>query len=148
MADLRADVRVAAAEAIADMKGEGVHVIVTCTSRTLHHQIALFAQNRCPLAVVNHLRLMASLLPLTEAENKNTVTNCDGIATRSSHQDGRAIDVVVMRNGKPIWRKDLAPKEYKIVGACFKAHGFAWGGDWPPLDKNGIGWDAGHAEMT
>lgn len=148
MGDLRSDVKVEAIEALADVKSANVDVAVVCTGRSLHHQIALFAQGRCPLAIVNHLRLMAGLVPITEAENKNTVTECDGINKRSAHQDGRAIDVVVIKNGKAIWRKDLSPNEYKTIGSCFKAHGFVWGGDWPPLDKNGIGWDAGHCEMT
>lgn len=147
--DLRSDVKVAAVEALADIKAAGIDILVTSTSRSIHHQIALWAQGRCPLVVVNHLRMLASMLPIKEAENKYTVTNCDGVTTKSAHQDDRAIDVVVVRYGKSLWNYKLYPQEYKQIGDIFRLHGFTWGGDFKPIDPvSGLGFDPFHAEMA
>lgn len=133
---------------LAVIKAAGIDVSVTSTSRSIHHQIALFAQGRVKdLVIVNHLRSLAGLDPISEKENKYTVTSCDGISKTSAHQDGRALDIVVIKNGKAIWDKKLAIAEYKKIGEIGKRNGFTWGGDWPPLDANSIGWDAFHFEM-
>lgn len=147
--ELRSDAKAAARLAMDDMKAAGLDVAVTATSRSLHDQMAHYAQGRCPLVVVNHLRLMASMLPISESENKYTVTECDGDIKKSAHQDDRAFDVVLLRYGRPVWNVKLAVDEYKRIGEIGKTHGFAWGGDFKPLDPvTGLGWDCFHFEMA
>jgi hypothetical protein len=147
--DLRSDVRDAAREALKDMLLANLTVIVTSTLRSVHHQVALYAQGRSPLETVNHLRMMADLGLISEKENKYTVTNADGVTHKSAHQDGRAFDIVLVKNNKAIWRVENALTEYKTLGTILKSRGFVWGGDWKPINKTtGLGFDPFHAEFA
>lgn len=124
----------------------GQPLVVLYTLRSIEEQTALYAQGRRDLAAVNGLRKTAGLAPIGSAENKNTVTECDGIINKSMHQTGKACDLWYARlNGEPDWFvKD--PVRIKSFGAIAKRLGMKWGGDFKPLDKNGIGWDANHVE--
>ena len=57
------------------------------------------------------------------------LTNCDGTKRRSSHQDGRALDAVLERDGATLPLNDPA---YDIMGSLWKTLDSAnvWGGDW------------------
>jgi len=146
--DLRPDARDAARETLKDMLLANLPVIVTSTLRSIHHQVALFAQGRCPLAIVNHLRSMAGLGNISEKENKYTVTNCDGVTTRSAHQDGRAFDVVLVKNGKAQWNVKQNVEAYRKIGEIVEAKGWTWGGRFKPIDPDtGIGFDPFHSEL-
>lgn len=148
--DLRDDAKVKAYEFIADMKERGEIPVVTSTVRSDVEQLAMFAQGRAQLEVVNALRMMAGLPSLPRSENTHIISNCDGQTTRSAHQDGRAFDVVLLdSSGKPIWNiSGTAVDRYKILGTIGKSHNLTWGGDFKPLDPiTGLGWDAFHFEV-
>lgn len=126
-----------AAAALAVLKRAGEPVVVTSTLRTADEQAALYAQGRKPLDEVNRLRATAKMRPLPEAENKYTVTHCDGIVKKSNHQSGRALDVVPANaKGDPIWPGADDPR-WGWIAEAFKEQGFVWGGDWtrPHTDR-------------
>jgi peptidoglycan L-alanyl-D-glutamate endopeptidase CwlK len=81
------------------------------------------------------------LWEIGEAEAKRVVTN----ALVSNHESGRALDVVPLINGKPSW--NVSSELWLKMGAIGKKAGFVWGGDWVPLDQNGLGWDCPHYEL-
>lgn len=120
----------AALLALTDLKRDGVKVVVTSTLRTTDEQIALHAQGRKSLLEVNALRKKAGLWDISEAENYEVVTNCDGVEKKSAHQSGLAIDVVPMNeDGNPYWPSQKNPI-WKKISWYFKQYGFEWGGDW------------------
>ena len=104
--------------------------VVTSTLRTVDEQVALYCQGRAPLEIVNLLRKKAKLPPITDAANKGTVTNADGINTLSNHQGGGAIDVVPADvNGNPVWPGPTDPRWMQIA-QFGEAAGLKWGGRW------------------
>ena len=128
--DLVPDVMFKAMAGIAVLKQYSIHHAVTSTLRTTDEQVALEAQGRDALEMVNALRAKAHMKPITAEENKYTVTNCDGIRRRSPHQDGMAIDIVPLSPfGTPEWPPADDPRWQKIAGVM-KEQGFEWGGDW------------------
>jgi len=58
------------------------------------------------------------------------------------HAQRLAIDLIVWRAGKPVWSGEA----YRMLGQYWESLGGRWGGRFKPLDKNGLGWDAGHFE--
>jgi peptidoglycan L-alanyl-D-glutamate endopeptidase CwlK len=73
-------------------KERGIEFIVTSTLRTEDGQIALFAQGRKPLNVVNELRKDAGLRQISEDENKRKVT----YSLASTHLFGCAFDAAIV----------------------------------------------------
>lgn len=140
LTDLTPDASIRAGKAIADLLRKNRPHVVTYTRRTEAEQYALWLQGRKPLAEVNFARAKVGLYLLSEAENKYTVTNCDGKRKseggtgRSAHQTGNALDVVPLENGKAIWPGPEDPR-WKEISAAFVAQGFTWGGDW---DRDGL----------
>ena len=111
-----------------------VEYVVTSTLRTLDEQIALFAQGRASLTIVNLLRRKAGLADIGNTDNSYTVTNCDGITNKSKHQEGKAIDVVPAgANGEPTWPSDKDPR-WERIALCGEAVGLEWGGRWSQKD--------------
>lgn len=88
----------------------GLHVIVTCTLRSDAEQAALYARGRTePGSIVTWARPGESL-----------------------HQHGRALDVVPLRAGRPVWGTtgdDLAL--WRQVGDLGERAGLEWAGRWP-----------------
>lgn len=88
-----------------------------------------------PMMVTDGFRTQAEQRALWEKGRKTpgpTVTDCDGVKKRSPHQDGRAIDACfVDQRGQPTW--DLH-YPWDAYGACGKALGLVWGGDWQRRD--------------
>lgn len=148
--DLKPEVAQKARALISAMNDIGDRIVITSTLRSDIEQLAMFAQGRSDLAVVNALRMMCGLRSLPKAENTYTISKCDGQTNQSRHQQGRAFDVVLLaKDGRPIWRivgEDI--ERYKTLGVIAKAHGLTWGGDWAPFDAiSGIGFDAFHMEL-
>lgn len=148
--DLKPEVAQKARALISAMNDIGDRIVITSTLRSDIEQLAMFAQGRSDLAVVNALRMMCGLRSLPKAENTYTITRCDGQTTKSRHQEGRAFDVVLLaKDGRPIWKiagEDI--ERYKTLGVIAKAHGLRWGGDFTPLDPvTGLGWDCFHCEL-
>ena len=107
--ELSPAVRTRAEKFVADCEAEGIDLVVTCTYRDDEAQDALYAQGR----TVKGIR----------------VTNAK--AGQSFHQFRVALDVVPMRNGKPVWNTSGEDgKLWKRVGAIGKSCGFEWAGDW------------------
>jgi hypothetical protein len=130
--------------------------VITSTRRSDSEQIALHAQGRKKLEEVNALRGKAHMGPITDNENSYTVTNCDGVTTKSPHQAGRAIDIVPLvphidvsgrTTMRPTWNYIKYAEEYKRIGAIARGLGWVCGQDWPPVDPvTGLGRDPPHME--
>lgn len=116
-------------EAIAELQTLRIPHAVTSTKRTEAEQAALYAQGREKLNVVNAKRNAAGMRPIPLVENAYTVTNCDGVRTKSNHQSGDALDVVPLEGNRPVWPPAKDPR-WKQIADVFKKYGFEWGGDW------------------
>ncbi len=115
----------------AALEAEGIEARPTCTLRTLAEQTALYAQGRQPLEVVNNLRKVAGLWPITEAENRKKVTG----TMHSRHlagEDGlsRAYDLVIIKNGTASWD----PSDYMRAAEIGRALGLDCGAFWERPD--------------
>lgn len=87
----------------------GVTLLVTCTLRSMATQAALYAQGRT-------------------APGKKVTNAKPG---QSFHNFALALDVVPMRNGKPVWGTSGADAElWERVGKCGEAAGLEWAGRW------------------
>ena len=60
------------------------------------------------------------------------VTNCDGIIKISNHQIWEALDGIVIKDGKWMWKRI---PEYEELGLIAKMIDLEWGGDW---DSDGV----------
>jgi len=108
----------------------GIKFCDTSGFRSEAEQVALFAQGRRSLEVVNNLRKLAGMYPLAKADNTYKVTNCDGIKNKSRHQSGLAIDRVPANDqGQPLWPPESDPRWRQIADVMIEV-GFRWGGDW------------------
>lgn len=104
--DLLPPVRERVERFIAACKAEGIDILITSTYRDNESQDALYAQGRTKPGV-----------KVTKAR-----------AGQSFHNYRCAVDVVPMKNGKPIWNaKDPVWQE---IGKLGKAAGLEWAGDW------------------
>lgn len=135
------------------LENANLPVLISETLRDLNVQKAYYAQGRRPLLEVNQLRKEAGLYLINELENKNIVTNCDGINHKSKHQTrdesgyGYAIDLVPAkvdeRGNKSFWWN--APQEvWEKMGHIAEECGLDWcyggkGEHW--------GWDSPHFEL-
>jgi len=87
-------------------KAEGIDLLITSTYRDNASQNALYAQGRtAPGKVVTNAR-----------------------AGQSFHNYRCAVDVVPLRNGKPVW--DSKDAIWQRIGSIGKAAGLEWAGDW------------------
>jgi peptidoglycan L-alanyl-D-glutamate endopeptidase CwlK len=146
IADLKQPARDMATESGRLLKLAGIPYVDTSTLRTDAEQIALHAQGREPLDEVNRLRKIAGMRGLPAKENNWTVTNCDGVKTKSNHQSGLAVDrVPADAKGNPIWPHPSDPRWMQIA-TVMEACGFKWGGRWTK-EKDGIDPDMPHYEM-
>lgn len=84
----------------------GVHLLVTCTKRSLEEQAALYAQGRTAPGKI--------------------VTNAK--PGQSAHNFGMAMDVVPIRNGKAIWNAD--DPAWQVYGEEVRKANLEWAGDW------------------
>ena len=84
----------------------GIDLLVTSTYRDNASQDALYAQGRTAPGRI--------------------VTNAK--AGQSYHNHRCAVDVVPLRNGKPVW--DSKDPVWQTVGRLGKAAGLEWAGDW------------------
>lgn len=112
---------------------------ITRAKATEAEQFALWVQGRYSVEVVNARRKAAGLWPITEAENKRTVTSRDGIRKVSEHQKGRAVDVVATNDpdGLGPLKASISWHEvrYLPLGPLAKKFGLVWGGWWTRVDR-------------
>lgn len=117
------------------LKEANFPVLISETLRDDNVQKAYYAQGRKPLDEVNALRKEAGLYLLTEGENKNIITNCDGVKYKSNHQTrdgsgyGYAIDLVPAKENKygnlTFWWN--APQDvWEKLGAIAEENGLDW----------------------
>lgn len=97
------------------MAALGFPMVQTAGVRTPDEQLALFNKGRTTPGPI--------------------VTNCDGVLKPSNHQVkadgyGHAVDCAFLINGHPSWDLHLP---WTCYGACAKALGLQWGGDWHSL---------------
>jgi hypothetical protein len=107
IATLQATVQTMATDFLSRAKAwahsKGLDVVVTEGLRSLERQRELYAQGR--------------------TKPGDIVTNAK--PGQSNHGSGRAFDVAITRNGKPVDQKDL----WNELGKIGKSAGFRWGGD-------------------
>lgn len=119
---------------VAELLRRGIRHKVTSTLRTAEEQLALYAQGRAQLSVVNALRKNAGMYILGEKENGYTVTNCDGVNNKSRHQGGKAMDVVPLgNNGNPVW-PPVDDARWLQIAEVGESYGLSWGGRWMTPD--------------
>lgn len=116
IADLTPELQEKYREFAARMAQAGLDFIVTCTYRTQAEQDILYAQGR------------------TTPGLKVTWTK------HSKHNERRAFDIVIMRNGKPVW--DIAADtncdgrpDYDQAGQIGESCGLKWGGRFKNADR-------------
>lgn len=103
----------------ADLKAQGINVMVVSGYRSFAEQNALYAQGR--------------------TKPGGIVTNAKG--GQSLHNYGLAVDVVPLdANGQPNW--NVPNSTWQKIGAAGKKQGLEWGGDW----KSFV--DRPHFQMT
>ena len=108
--DLSPAVRQLAGVALSNCQASGLFVLVYCTKREGAEQAALYAQGRTTPGPI-----------VTWAKQGE-----------SWHEKGRALDLVPLRNGKPVWGTTGADLALWLqVAAIFEAVGFEWAGRWP-----------------
>jgi peptidoglycan L-alanyl-D-glutamate endopeptidase CwlK len=124
----------------AKMDAAKIPFVVTCTARTVKEQQALYAQGRNTLMEVNILRTMASLPPITEAENKYKVTTVlqskhltDVDDNNPNNDKSRAFDIAIVKDGKAIWDIKVnvnlnSEPDYIEAGKIGESIGLKWGG--------------------
>ena len=96
-------------------------------------QAALFAQGRQPLAEVNRLRGLVKLAPISEAENRRTVTNARPGQSKHEHLPSLAVDIWFQRNRKLVDDDRLWQQLVRLIrehDATIK-----WGGHFRFVDK-------------
>lgn len=103
----------------ADLRAQGINVMVTSGYRSFAEQNRLYAQGRTTPG--------------------NIVTNARG--GQSLHNYGLAVDVVpIGANGQPDW--NVPNSTWQKIGAAGKRQGMEWGGDWTSFV------DRPHFQMT
>lgn len=113
----------------------GIKYYVSETLREQAVQRAYYAQGRQALITVNSLRDTAGLPAISERENKNIITNCDGVTNKSKHQSGKAMDIYPADDkGNPYW--NASPEEFDDIGQVGEELGLTWGRHFKGLADN------------
>ena len=134
--DLEPRTRRAAEAGLELLKAQGIRYFVNETRRSKEVQAAYWLKGREPLDVVNIVRALVGLWPLSEKDNASIATQ----TMKSKHLDGLALDICPADvAGAPLWN---APREeYEKIAAVMKSVGFEWGGDWKGS------WDQPHYQI-
>lgn len=133
------------------MDQANISFIITSVKRTKDEQIALYAQGRERLAVVNELRRLTNLPDITTAENTRKVTWTlksrhlplevnDPLCIKHPEWIGKclAFDIAILKDGEnPVWDlkvdvdNDGIP-DYKEAADVARSVGFRVGADFKP----------------
>jgi peptidoglycan L-alanyl-D-glutamate endopeptidase CwlK len=108
LSDLLPAVQTKAEEAVNLCRKRGIEPLIYCTYRSSEEQNELFAQGR--------------------TKPGRIVTNARG--GLSWHQWRRAIDVVPLLHGKPLWVYRPTDPHWTGMVEVFKLCGWEWAGDW------------------
>jgi peptidoglycan L-alanyl-D-glutamate endopeptidase CwlK len=129
---------------IAKCKATGLPLVIVETRRTKEVMEAYYERGRNVLFVVNAKYAKAGLRPITEEENKSTITNC--MPGESWHYFGLALDFVPVVNGKADWIYNPADPadHWDEIADIAKSIGFVWGGNFRSFqDRPHIEWHPG-----
>lgn len=113
LTDMHPDVRPLAEQFLASAESEGIDVLVTCTHRSNIEQAQLYALGRTVKGKV-----------VTNAKPGESLHN----VMLKGKPAARALDVVPMVLGKPMW--DADHPLWAALGRIGKACGLKWAGDW------------------
>ena len=128
------------------MFSKGLPFVITCTSRTVKEQVALYAQGREDLFTVNALRYIAGLPPITETQNIKVTWTLkskhliDLDDDNPANDKSRAFDIAITCNGRPTWdikvdaNRDSIP-DYVQAGEIGESVGLRWGGRFKNPDR-------------
>ena len=102
---------------------------------TMHHVFARKFGKLLKFAVASGIEVEVTCL-FRNAEEQHQLylkgnSTLDGFRQTSKHQQGRAGDLVIMRDGVPVWERNA---DYETLGIWWKAHGGRWGGDFKTLN--------------
>ena len=129
------------------MSEAGIPFMLTCTARLVKEQVALYAQGREKLEMVNALRRAAGMLPISFMENCRKVTwtlaskhIVDLDDNNPDNNKSRAFDIVITRDGRPCWdlKVNINQNEwpdYDEAGRIGESVGLRWGGRFPSPDR-------------
>ncbi len=124
----------------------GLIHVVTCTSRTILEQMALYTMGRLSVGDVNLFRHAADLYPIGIEENKKvTWTLSSKHVTNMFDKDlnndkARAFDFAILnKRGQAVWDLKVNVNEneipdYEEAGKIGESVGLAWGGRFPSPD--------------
>jgi hypothetical protein len=133
------------------MIAKGIDYKITSVARFVKEQVALYAQGRNPLEMVNMYRQLAGLGPIKEADNKIvtwTLKSDHLIDLDDDNPDNdyaRAFDIVIMNGKIPTWdlkadvNHDSIP-DYKEAALIGKSVGFDPGFFWKKQDPPHYSW--------
>jgi len=132
------------------MDQANVSFMITSVKRTKDEQIALYTQGRETLIVVNDLRRLADLPPISAAENTRKVTwtlksrhlpleVSDPLCVKHPEWIGKclAFDIAILKGKRPVWDlkvdvdSDGIP-DYKEAADIARSIGFKVGADFKP----------------
>lgn len=130
ISDLHLSVQDKVEQFVSLCKAAGIDLLITCTFRSCTEQMALYAQGRKPLAVVNALRKEIGLYSIPESENIRPVTKA--LPGQSLHNYGLAVDVVPLSLGKPVWDNE---EIWQKIGEIGEACGLEWYGHNPSFKE-------------
>jgi peptidoglycan L-alanyl-D-glutamate endopeptidase CwlK len=123
-----------------------VHV-VTCTSRSVLEQMALYTQGRLPTGDVNLFRHAADLLPIETAENQKVTWTLDSKHITNmfdkdlNNDKSRAFDIAILnKQGQVVWDLKVNVNEndipdYDEAGEIGESVGLKWGGRFSSPDR-------------
>ena len=129
----------------AKMKETGLPFVVTCTSRSIVEQMALFVQGRLKIKDVNRFRFIAGLMPIRVGYNRKVTWTLNSKHVTNFYDKNldndfaRAFDIVLTKNGKALWdiKADVNENEvpdYEEAGRIGESVGLVWGGRWGTPD--------------
>lgn len=117
-------------------------IIILETLRSTLTQIAYAAQGRL---AANDVAVLRGIAGIKGAAGTGVITQLDGIIKRSKHQDGKALDIVPLKNGAVDW--NASEDQWLALGEIARKSGFTWGGDWKNNPAAKLGWDCPHWEI-
>lgn len=118
----------------------GLVVLILCTFRPTDEQARLFRQGRTLRQIeakADELRndwdrpdLADLLMSVGPQSGRRIVTNAG--PGQSSHNYRGAFDMVVCRDGKPVWEDDLPEDKelWEVTGSIAESCGLEWAGRW------------------
>lgn len=122
------------------MGESGLIHIVTCTSRSILEQMALYTMGRLPLADVNTYRRLAGLYVVHSSENKIVTWTLNSKHVTNmfdkdlNNDKARAFDIAILnKEGQAVWDLKVNVNEndipdYDEAGAIGESLGLKWGG--------------------